>query len=212
MSGNLVATMFATLAAEMADPDRFRRGRMIARDHAVGVVEIAAGMARGEVIGSRDVPYEVTIGTRPVRRAVAAAATAGDGRPSMLVPRPDDLTIDCTCPDWGDPCKHGVAVLIALGDEMAHDTSVLEMWRRVSDPLPDKPDDSVAAAPARFLRLAPDPLDPFFGRGYDPDPIEALPPLRRRPRAFDGNDAVAELVAACVDSAVAALATVFDDR
>ena len=210
MSGNLIATLFATLAAEMADPDRFRRGRAYARDHAVANLVIEPGTASGEVIGSRDEPYEVTIGTRAVRRAVAAAATAGEGRPSMLVPRPEDLTIDCTCPDWGDPCKHAVAVLIALGDELAHDTELLGQWRRVSDPLPDKP--VATTAPARSLRLAPDPLDPFFGRGYDPDPIEPLSRLRRRPRAFDGNDPVAELVGTCVDSAVAALATVFDDR
>ena len=212
MSGNLIATLFATLAAEMADPDRFRRGRAYTRDHAVLNIDVAAGIARGDVVGSRDEPYEVTIVARPVRRAVATAAVAGDGRPSMLVPRPEDLTIECTCPDWGDPCKHGVAVLIALGDELADDTAALAMWRQVSDPLPDKPADASAPTPSRSLRLAPDPLDPFFGRGYDPDPTAPPPPLRRRPRAFDGNDPVAELVAACVDSAVTALATVFDDR
>jgi SWIM zinc finger len=211
VSGNLVATMFATLAAEMADPDRFRRGRAYARDDAVALVEIAPGMARGEVMGSRYEPYEVTIATRAVRRAVAAGAMVGEGRPSMLVPRPDDLTIECTCPDWGDPCKHAVAVLIALGDEMSRDTGLLERWRRVSDPLPDRPNDPEVSAP-RALRVAPDPLDPFFGRGYDPDPIEPLPPLHRRQRVLDGNDPVAELVGTCVDSAIAALARIFDDR
>jgi hypothetical protein len=32
---NLVAVMFSTLAAEMADPERFRRGRTYVRQQAV---------------------------------------------------------------------------------------------------------------------------------------------------------------------------------
>ena len=50
MSGNsLVGVMFATLAAEMADPDRFRRGRAYVRQQAVLEVEVDPGLARVEV-------------------------------------------------------------------------------------------------------------------------------------------------------------------
>ena len=218
MSGaNLVAVMFSTLAAEMADPERFRRGRTYVRQHAVDSIDVEPAVVHGEVQGSRPSPYHVTIRTRPVRRATAVAAMADDGttaRPSMLVPRPDDLRITCDCPDWGDPCKHAVAVLLALGDELAAEPELLARWRQVSEPAPDDVASLAAASPDRAPGAAraddvPDPLNQFFGRGYDPDPIAPLTPLPARRRSFDGSDAVAELVLPCVDSARAELAALF---
>lgn len=219
MSGaNLVAVMFSTLAAEMADPERFRRGRTYVRQHAVDSIDVEPAVVHGEVQGSRPSPYHVTIRTRPVRRATAVAAMAHDGttaRPSMLVPRPDDLRITCDCPDWGDPCKHAVAVLLALGEELAAEPELLARWRQVTEPAPD--DAASLAAAAEGARGAavdqgPDPLDEFFGRGYDPDPIAPLPALAVRRRSFDGSDSVAELVLPCVDSARAELAALFGSR
>ena len=217
MSGtNLVAVMFSTLAAEMADPERFRRGRTYVRQHAVDSIDVEPATVHGTVQGSRPSPYHVTIRTRPVRRATAVAAMAEDGttaRPSMLVPRPDDLRITCDCPDWGDPCKHAVAVLLALGEELAADPELLARWRQVTEPAPDDAASLAAAADgvrgARAADVAPDPLDKFFGRGYDPDSIAPLPALAVRRRSLDGSDTVAELVLPCVDSARAELAALF---
>lgn len=201
MSGtNLVGVMFATLAAEMADPDRFRRGRAYVRQQAVLDVEIEPGVARGAVQGSRSEPYRVSIDVRPVRRAAAAAATAG--RLNALVPRPEDLSIHCTCPDWGDPCKHGVAVLIAIGEELGHSPELLATWRRTDAPGADAtPDDPEPEAP--------DPLDDWFGRHYDPAPTAPLTPLPPRLRSFDLPDSTAELVLGAVDDAAATLRRAF---
>ena len=132
MSGtNLVAVMFSTLAAEMADPERFRRGRTYVRQHAVDSIDVEPATVHGTVQGSRPSPYHVTIRTRPVRRATAVAAMAEDGttaRPSMLVPRPDDLRITCDCPDWGDPCKHQAAALYVFADMLDADPWQLLAW------------------------------------------------------------------------------------
>jgi hypothetical protein len=212
---NLVAVMFSTLAAEMADPERFRRGRTYVRQHAVASIDVQPAVVHGEVQGSRPEPYEVTIRTRPVRRATALAAVGPDGttaRPSMLVPRPDDLRVSCTCPDWGDPCKHAVAVLLALGEELAADPELLATWRQMDAPAPDDATSLAAAASRGGPRHEPDPLDGFFARGYDPDPVPPLPPLVAKRRSFDGGDAVAELVLPCVDSARAELAALFGQR
>ena len=62
---------------------------------------------------------------------------------------------------------------------------------------------------ANAADVAPDPLDKFFGRGYDPDSIAPLPALAVRRRSLDGSDTVAELVLPCVDSARAELAALF---
>ncbi len=204
MSGNsLVGVMFATLAAEMADPDRFRRGRAYVRQQAVLEVEVDPGLARVEVQGSRSEPYVVTIRTRGVRRAAASAATAG--RLNALVPRPDDLTISCSCPDWGDPCKHGVAALLALGEQLSAHPDELATWRMTdAEPLPDEPagDDAPEV----------DPLDAFFGHGYDPPATAPLPARPTRLRSIHTLDLTTELVLPALDDARAALARAFGHR
>ena len=213
MSGSLVGVMFEVLAAEMADPDRFRRGRAYARRDAAIEVEIEPGLARAEIQGSRAQPYVVTLRVRPVRRAAEAAAAAG--RLNALVPRADDLTISCTCPDWGAPCKHGVAALVALGRAFAADPDELARWRRSEGP--DAQGDDDEDAPAHGLDAdATGPgdraLDAWLGRGYDPVPPGPLPPLAAPVRSRVHDDDTAALVAAAVDDARAALARAFGRR
>ena len=36
-----------------------------------------------------------------------------------LAPRTYDVTTSCSCPDYANPCKHVVAVLLILGEEIA---------------------------------------------------------------------------------------------
>jgi uncharacterized Zn finger protein len=35
-----------------------------------------------------------------------------------LAPGKYDVTTFCSCPDWANPCKHAIAVLILLGEEI----------------------------------------------------------------------------------------------
>lgn len=152
-AGRLPAAMLRALAAELSDPGRFSRAKAYARDDAVIDIEIEPGRARGEVQGSRYEPYAVTIHTRP----------AADGEGLLgLVPDRSELFTECSCPDaetFG-ACKHGLAVLLVLADEISIEPGVLERWRSAGSersggaPEPEAPAVDVLADALR----APAPL------------------------------------------------------
>lgn len=117
LPGRLPATMVKVLAAELADGGRLTRGKRYWADDAVTDIVIGHGSVTGEVQGSRRAPYVVTIDAQP-----------GEG-----VPAKRELWVRCTCPDdtgsGADACKHAVAVLFALSDEIAIEPEVIERWR-----------------------------------------------------------------------------------
>jgi hypothetical protein len=39
------------------------------------------------------------------------------------------LRIECSCPDWDEPCKHAVAVLLELAERVGDDPDLLTTWR-----------------------------------------------------------------------------------
>lgn len=64
-----------------------------------------------------------------------------------------DVRMTCTCPDWARPCKHVVAVLLLLGEEIARRPSTLLALRGVDvedllppDPSADRADPSADRA------------------------------------------------------------------
>lgn len=133
--GRLPATMVKVLAAELSDQGRLSRGKRYWADDAVVDIVIGHGAVTAEVQGGRPDPYVVTI-----------EASAGTGVPSKR-----EIWIQCTCPDdsgFGtEACKHAVAAMFALSDEIAIDPSLLERWRasrRAARPEPTDPvvDDS----------------------------------------------------------------------
>ena len=63
------------------------------------------GASTAYVTGSRREPYRTTL------------RLTGGGPPTSA----SQLRFDCTCPDWGNPCKHGVALALALGEELDED-------------------------------------------------------------------------------------------
>jgi hypothetical protein len=73
------------------------------------------------------------------------------------------LLCTCTCPDWDDPCKHGVAALLALAAELSARPEFLVAWRcGEGDSRPPTRVGSRARAD-RHLRLVPPtpPQSPF---------------------------------------------------
>ncbi len=116
--GRLPATMMKVLAAEMSDPQRLRRGKQYAHDGSVLDIVIEAGVVTCEVQGSRSTPYIARI-----------EVTAGDGMPLRR-----DISTRCTCPDddnWDDyACKHVVASMFTLSDELLLEPELLDVWRR----------------------------------------------------------------------------------
>lgn len=126
----------AELAARMAEGQRLARGRRYQTRGQVGDLDVGPGWATASVVGSRSDPYEVAIACRHANeneRQAAEIDVAG------AVPRAVDVAFTCICPDWGDPCKHGVAVLLELAAQVDADESLLLAWRSIDDVVPPPP-------------------------------------------------------------------------
>lgn len=133
---------------------RMTRGRAYARKGQVVSIDIAEGVITAKVQGSRSRPYDV--GVRVVaptaqqwskieaaiqtRLGFAARLLAGEVPPdleevftstgSKLFPiRWSDMKATCSCPDWGDPCKHQAAVLYVFADQLDRDPWQLLQWQ-----------------------------------------------------------------------------------
>jgi hypothetical protein len=153
--------MLRALAAEVSDPGRFSRAKQYARDGAVVDIDVEPGAVRGTVQGSRYEPYVAAVYVAP---ADDTASLLG------LIPDRDELMAECTCPDdaWGGFCKHAVATLLVLADEVTAEPEVLAAWRS-GDPIPD-------LAPRRPTEPAPDVLaDLLHAPAPLPEPV-AIPP------------------------------------
>lgn len=122
--------MLRALTAELSDPGRFTRAKSYARDGAVIEIDIQPGTARGLVLGSRREPYEVTVYVDPVDPEDIDAATVTASLVT-LVPDRSELALACTCPDadGGSMCKHALAVMLVMADEVSMEPDVLTRWR-----------------------------------------------------------------------------------
>ncbi|MHB6909469.1 SWIM zinc finger family protein [Streptomyces sp. DB-54] len=133
------------LEASTLDAGRLSRGRTYARKGMVGPVTVAPGVLRAEVEGSAPWPYDAAVHLRVLTDAQwdtlldAIAAQAGrtaallDGEmPADLVddaraagvpllPEPAELDPECSCPDWGYPCKHAAALCYATAAQLDDD-------------------------------------------------------------------------------------------
>ncbi len=133
---------------------RLARGRSYARAGQVLSLEVTAGSVAASVQGSRPKPYQVRVDIRQiwathwerVENAIAEAAIfsakllAGEMPEDLedvfddlglsLFPREaDELTMDCTCPDWSVPCKHVAATLYLLAEAFDGDPFLVLTWR-----------------------------------------------------------------------------------
>jgi uncharacterized Zn finger protein len=125
---------------------RLGRGRSYARKGQVVSIEIDQGRVKAKVQGSRPKPYDVTIAVKTIpakewdtllvalsgQALFAAKLLAGEmpqdieevfkGVDLSLFPRKlGDLSTECSCPDWSNPCKHIAAVYYLLGEEFDRD-------------------------------------------------------------------------------------------
>lgn len=138
----------------LADTGRLQRGRTYARAGQVRSLAIEPGVVTAAVQGSRPKPYAVSLAFAPVppdvwdrivhhlasRARFAAHLLAGDvphdlvalfeaeGSPLFPV-RPTDLHLECSCPDWGWPCKHVAATCYLMAEAFDDDPFVLLKWR-----------------------------------------------------------------------------------
>lgn len=139
------------------------------------------------VTGSRPTPYRVTMRLTPLpdrrwekatkvmaaRAIFAARLLSGEmpqeideafrtSRASLFPEREKDLTTDCSCPDWANPCKHVAAVHYVLGEALDRDPFLLfELRGR---------DKSAVLAALRRLRAASDDAAPPPAGEHDESP------------------------------------------
>lgn len=132
---------------------RMTRGRAYARKGQVISLKVSTGVLSAEVQGSRSRPYTVTVKIQVPsavqwdaindalrsRLGFAARLLAGEipadledvfsAVGAQLFPRRwSDLKAACSCPDWGDPCKHQAAVLYVFADQLDQDPWRLLTW------------------------------------------------------------------------------------
>lgn len=133
---------------------RLGRGRRYARTGQVLHLTVGPSLVTASVQGSRPRPYTVEIEVDeldPEQWALVEAALADQAlfRAKLLagempleiedvfhdcgVPlfpeRLDDLYMDCSCPDWGLPCKHLAAVFYLLAEAFDDDPFLVLAWR-----------------------------------------------------------------------------------
>ena|SRR2546428_10399576 len=61
-------------------------------------------------------------------KAVMEVVTRRDGG---LFPKPREIDMDCSCPDWADMCKHVAAALYGVGGRLDHQPELLFKLRQV---------------------------------------------------------------------------------
>ncbi len=132
---------------------RLTRGKSYARTGQVLSLTIDEAEVRAAVQGSRPKPYAVYLTVpiyRPAEQERIVAALAGQAafsaallagqmpeeiedvlRPLRLslFPAAHELEIDCSCPDWGNPCKHAAAVCFLLAERFDADPFDILRWR-----------------------------------------------------------------------------------
>ncbi len=142
---------------------RLGRGKHYAISGQVTSMRLAGPHVEASVVGTRETPYKVTVDFRvpegEVRERILARIRAepmlaarllADDMPmeveeifrdaefdffpgGKLAPGKYDMTTECSCPDYANPCKHVSAVLLILGEEIARRPMTLLELRGIEE-------------------------------------------------------------------------------
>jgi uncharacterized Zn finger protein len=132
------------------DSGRLARGRTYARAGRTHDLVIKAGKVTAKVTGSGSSPYKIAIQLAQLPAATWQTAIAGmaakaqfsaellagqmpkeiddvfrAAATSLFPTERADLVTTCSCPDWGDPCKHVAATHYVLGEALDRDPFLL---------------------------------------------------------------------------------------
>lgn len=196
---------FIDILEGICDPGRLARGRAYARKGQVLDFDLSTGLVVARVQGSRPQPYTVKIriegyDDRAWSAITGALASAALFRAKLLAGEmpteivevfdrlgyplfPARLDMECSCPDWGFPCKHLSATLYVLAEAFDDDPFLVLAWRgrpreAVLDALRALPPDGPPAA-ADPLHVDDVPLTDRLADFYSP--AVSLSRLRERP-------------------------------
>jgi uncharacterized Zn finger protein len=181
---------------------RLPRGRTYVRNGSVCDLQIEPGRVRAMVCGSE--LYHITITIEPLpddqwdsikRRCAGQIGSLIEllqgklsqgvmqiitERGSGLFPKPGEIDLDCSCPDWADMCKHVAAALYGVGARLDEQPELLFLLRKVDhlELLSQAGDVSaMTAADSGQKTIAADALADVFGieLGGSDDAIAAEP-------------------------------------
>lgn len=173
--------------------NRLPRGRMYVRNGSVCHLEIGKGKIEAKVSGSA--LYSVTINIKPLddktwksikdhcTGKIASLLELLSGaldtevmkivtdRQNGLFPKPNQISIKCSCPDWATMCKHVAAVLYGVGARLDEHPELLFLLRGVDhlDLVSAKIEDAVKAVVknSSHKRIAVNDLTEVFGIELD---------------------------------------------
>ena len=189
--------------------NRLPRGRAYLRNGSVLDLAITRGRVEAYVAGTA--LYRVTIGIPPLARTRwRRVITRCTGRIGSLVgllrgelsdevlgvlthardglfPEPREITLDCSCPDWAEVCKHVAAVLYGVGIRLDARPELFFVLRQVdqAELLRSATAGAVSRPrPTAGKRIADDRLAAVFGIDLEETaPTPARPAGRRSGRA-----------------------------
>lgn len=204
LAGRQIATTFwgkawcENLEAYSDYSNRLPRGRTYVRNGSVVDLQIASGQITARVSGSS--LYTVKIGIKPHPPAawkafkdacsgqITSALALLQGklpkpvlevitcRTRGLFPSPKEITLECSCPDWADMCKHVAAVLYGVGTRLDHQPELFFLLRGVDhlELLSQARTAALAAADTR-QGLAESEISDIFGIELDGGTPAATP-------------------------------------
>jgi uncharacterized Zn finger protein len=133
--------------------NRLPRGRSYVRNGSVVDLQIAPGKVTALVSGSELYKVSLTITPLPEKewrsiksrcagqigsvvellqgklsKSVIGIVTSQDGG---LFPKPREISMSCSCPDWAGMCKHVAAVAYGIGARLDHQPELLFLLRKV---------------------------------------------------------------------------------
>jgi len=202
--------------------NRLPRGRTYVRNGSVIDLKITPGEVHAQVVGSSLYRQKVIIAPLPAPRWKAITkACAGRvdslvellqgkfsdavmeklcDRKAGLFPRPTEITMACSCPDWASLCKHLAAVLYGVGARLDTEPELLFSLRQA--------DPCELLAEAATVQALPDmggagieadALSEIFGidlaPGLTPPFAPTAPKRRGRPRKTGAKKAAAPAAA-----------------
>ncbi len=182
--------------------NRLPRGRTYVRSGAVLDLKIAAGKITALVCGT-DL-YHVTIAVKPLvpahwdRIKTQCAGNVGsiiellEGRLSErvmqiithrddgLFPKPAEIQMECSCPDWATMCKHVAAVMYGVGARLDREPELLFTLRNIdhAELIAQAADLTVTRKTAGRKTLADDVLGDVFGIDLEAAPLPATAQLQ----------------------------------
>ena len=183
---------------------RLPRGRSYLRSGAVLDLDVAPGRVSALVSGTNVYEVRVTVEPLPAKHwqriRMRCAGQVGsliellEGRLSDrvmrvvtdraegLFPKPAEIQMQCSCPDWAAMCKHVAAALYGVGGRLDTQPELLFRLRGVDHAELIAEAASLDATRTRSGRktLADDVLSDVFG--IELEPVEVIPPGAKSPK------------------------------